>query len=196
MRPIDEILTQETTISLDQEQVETICDYIQENLINNIMPELKEQVTEEVKDYLIKEFAPGVQQWVCEEFAPEVQNWVVNEFAPEIEKWVKEYLNSKQTLLHIKDFCNNTVDEVLGGKSEVCYETKAEEPVRKMGTVEPRYNDEKVSLTLDNSIQDDALAFIYGAIKKYGQYPELYDELADYIIKEAEYLKQYLKQHI
>lgn len=36
----------------------------------------------------------------------------------------------------------------------------------KMGTVEPRYNDENVKLTLLNgNIQDNALAFIYGAIK-------------------------------
>lgn len=59
----------------------------------------------------------------------------------------------------------------------------------KMGTVEPRYNDENVKLTLLNgNIQDDALAFIYGAIKKYGQYPELFSELKDYIIKEAKYI--------
>lgn len=190
MRPIDEVLKQEPVFSLDQEQVETICDSIHKNLIDNIIPELKEEVTEEVKDYLIKDFANGVQKWVCEEFAPEVEKWVVNEFTPEVERWVKEYLNNKQTPLHIKDFCNNTVDEVLGGQSEACYETESSEPIKKikMGTVEPEWNDEKHLITKAGSIQDDALAFIYGAIKKYGQNPEFYEELKEYIIKESKYI--------
>lgn len=58
----------------------------------------------------------------------------------------------------------------------------------KIGTVEPRYNDEKVLLTSDNSIQDDALAFIYGAIKKYGHEPEYFEDLKKYIINEAKYI--------
>lgn len=58
----------------------------------------------------------------------------------------------------------------------------------KIGTVEPRYNDVRFTLTEENSIQDDALAFIYGAIKKYGHNPEYYEELKEYIIKETEYI--------
>lgn len=46
---------------------------------------------------------------------------------------------------------------------------------KKMGTVEPIYNDG------DLHIKDDAIAFIYGAIKKYGNDEELYDELRGYI---------------
>lgn len=58
-----------------------------------------------------------------------------------------------------------------------------------MGTVEPHYNDEQVFLKNENYIYDDALAFIYGAIKKYGTNRE-YDlnELKEYIIKEAQYI--------
>ena len=187
MRPIDEVLKQEPTFSLDQEQVEAICDSIHGKLIDNLIPKVKEEVIEEVKDYLIKDFANGVQKWVCEEFAPEVQNWAVNEFSPEIEKWVKDYMNDKRTQLHIKDFCGDDSNDRCGQ----CVTTEEiEEPVRKMGTVEPEWNDEKHLITKAGSIQDDALAFIYGAIKKYGQNPEFYEELKEYIIEEAKYISE------
>lgn len=52
---------------------------------------------------------------------------------------------------------------------------------RKMGTVEPRYNDSRVILTENDCICDDVLAFIYGAIKKYGTDKEYLDDLRIYI---------------
>lgn len=185
MRPINEVLKQEPTFSLDQEQVEAICDSIHRKLIDNLMPELKEEAVEEVKDYLIRDFADSVQKWVVEEFAPEVQNWVVNEFSPEIEKWVKEYMNDKRTQLHIKDFCGDDSNDRCG-QCEMTEEIEG--PVRKMGTIEPRYNDEKVSINEDEYLCDDALAFIYGAIKKYGTSEACLGELKEYILKEATYI--------
>jgi hypothetical protein len=52
---------------------------------------------------------------------------------------------------------------------------------RKMGTVEPRYNDSRVMLTENDCICDDVLAFIYGAIKKYGTDKEYLEDLRVYI---------------
>lgn len=49
-----------------------------------------------------------------------------------------------------------------------------------MGTVEPRYTDEHCILG-DGKIHDDALGFIYGAIKKYGSVPIYYNDLKKYI---------------
>lgn len=46
-----------------------------------------------------------------------------------------------------------------------------------MGTVEPIYNDGELH------IKDETLAFIYGAIKKYGNDVELYDGLKSYIAR-------------
>lgn len=191
MRPINEVLKQEPTFSLDQEQVETICDSILRKLIDNLIPELKKEVIEDVKDYLTKNnFADCVQKWVIEEFAPEVQNWVVNEFSPEIESWVKEYMNDKRTQLHIKDFCANDDDRC----GQCAMTEEIDEPVRKMGTIEPRYNDEKVSIAEDKCLCDDALAFIYGAIKKYGTSEACLGELKEYILKEASYIGYIGKQ--
>lgn len=49
-----------------------------------------------------------------------------------------------------------------------------------LGTIEPRYNDKKVQVN-EKGIQDDRLAFIYGAIKKYGHRPECTGDLLAYI---------------
>ena len=56
-----------------------------------------------------------------------------------------------------------------------------------MGTVEPIYN---LNYLNEGSaiIVDDALAFIYGAINKYGAYKKELPELKEYILKEAEYI--------
>ena len=56
------------------------------------------------------------------------------------------------------------------------------EVIRKrcMGTVEPCYDGLESGL--------DALAFIQGAIKKYGNIKECAKELQEYIIQEAEYI--------
>lgn len=51
----------------------------------------------------------------------------------------------------------------------------------KMGTIEPRYTDINNPICGSGVIEDDALAFIYGAIKKYGAYKELVPELKEYI---------------
>jgi hypothetical protein len=51
---------------------------------------------------------------------------------------------------------------------------------RIMGTVEPDYKD------LDSRLE--ALAFIKGAIKKYGNNPACAEELRDYIIKMTDYI--------
>ena len=59
---------------------------------------------------------------------------------------------------------------------------------RKMGTVEPRYNDARVTLTSDDCICDDDLAFIYGAIKKYGTDPQYLEDLRIYIKEIANYI--------
>lgn len=58
----------------------------------------------------------------------------------------------------------------------------------KMGTIEPRYTDINNPICGSGVIEDDALAFIYGAINKYGAYKELVPELKEYILKEAEYI--------
>jgi hypothetical protein len=50
-----------------------------------------------------------------------------------------------------------------------------------MGTVEPIYNDIKHPIEGSGVIEDDTIAFIYGAIKKYGAYKELVPELKEYI---------------
>lgn len=50
-----------------------------------------------------------------------------------------------------------------------------------IGTVEPRWNDSKVVLTENEYLADDALAFIYGAIKKYGTDPKALEGLKSYI---------------
>ena len=50
-----------------------------------------------------------------------------------------------------------------------------------IGTIEPRWNDSKVFLNSDNKLCDDALAFIYGAIKKYGSDPNALNDLKKYI---------------
>ena len=55
-----------------------------------------------------------------------------------------------------------------------------------MGTVEPRYIDLKHPIEGSGVIIDDALAFIYGAIKKYGAYKEELPELKEYILTEAQ----------
>ena len=47
-----------------------------------------------------------------------------------------------------------------------------------MGTVEPKYTDLR---PMQGVIEDDALAFIYGAIAKYGMHKELIPELKEYI---------------
>ena len=63
----------------------------------------------------------------------------------------------------------------------------------KIGTIEPKYIDgdkhfQKIDGNHNAQIMDDACAFIYGAIKKYGHNPEYYDELREYIIKETNYI--------
>ena len=50
-----------------------------------------------------------------------------------------------------------------------------------IGTIEPRYNDSRVFLNDDKYICDDALAFIYGAIKKYGTDKNALTDLKAYI---------------
>lgn len=57
-----------------------------------------------------------------------------------------------------------------------------------MGTVEPCWNDTRVSIPENEYLCDEALAFIYGAIKKYGTLEEFLNELKEYIIKEANYI--------
>lgn len=59
---------------------------------------------------------------------------------------------------------------------------------RKIGTIEPRYNDVRVFLSEYECICDDDLAFIYGAIKKYGTNPEYLDDLRIYIKEIADYI--------
>lgn len=52
-----------------------------------------------------------------------------------------------------------------------------------MGTVEPKYTDLH---PMQHVIEDDALAFIYGAIAKYGSNKETFPELKEYISKMIE----------
>lgn len=52
-----------------------------------------------------------------------------------------------------------------------------------IGTVEPKYTDLK---PLVGCIEDDTLAFIYGAIAKYGSNKETFPELKEYISKMIE----------
>ena len=54
-----------------------------------------------------------------------------------------------------------------------------------MGTVEPKYTDLR---PMQNVIEDDALAFIYGAIAKYGSNKETFPELKEYISKMIEHI--------
>lgn len=53
--------------------------------------------------------------------------------------------------------------------------------MKKLGTIEPRYDDERVRITSNNPINDETLGFIYGAIKKYGTDSEYNDALREYI---------------
>lgn len=55
-----------------------------------------------------------------------------------------------------------------------------------MGTVEPRYND--LYKIQGYGITDDSLAFIYGAIKKYGSNKEELPELKAYILETAKHI--------
>ena len=50
---------------------------------------------------------------------------------------------------------------------------------RVIGTIEPRWTDE--TPIEGGMIKDTPLAFIYGAIKKYGNNPKCFDDLRDYI---------------
>ena len=50
-----------------------------------------------------------------------------------------------------------------------------------IGTIEPRWNDSKFVLIENEYLADDALAFIYGAIKKYGTDPKALEDLKSYI---------------
>ena len=59
----------------------------------------------------------------------------------------------------------------------------------KLGTVEPRWNDVRVNIPENEYLCDDALAFIYGAIKKYGTSKSFIKELKEYIIEEAQNIK-------
>ena len=52
-------------------------------------------------------------------------------------------------------------------------------PTRVVGTIEPRWTDEHP--IEGGKLNDTPLAFIYGAIKKYGNDPKYYDDLKDYI---------------
>ena len=53
-------------------------------------------------------------------------------------------------------------------------------PYKNMGTVEPRWTDEGHPI-VGGRINDTPLAFIYGAIKKYGNDPQYFDDLKIYI---------------
>ena len=57
----------------------------------------------------------------------------------------------------------------------------ANEKQAKIGTVEPRRNDADMFLDDEEIIEDDSLAFIYGAIKKYGTEIKYRDDLLRYI---------------
>ena len=59
------------------------------------------------------------------------------------------------------------------------------EESKAIGTVEPRSGDETVNIP-DNSIKDESLCFIYGAIKKYGS-----EECYTYNLRE--YIRNMLK---
>ena len=48
-----------------------------------------------------------------------------------------------------------------------------------IGTIEPDWTNSREFR--GDGIKDDSLAFIYGAIKKYGSFPECYPDLKDYI---------------
>lgn len=50
----------------------------------------------------------------------------------------------------------------------------------KLGTIEPKYTDLR---PLVGCIEDDTLAFIYGAIAKYGTHQEFVPEVKEYILK-------------
>lgn len=54
---------------------------------------------------------------------------------------------------------------------------------RVIGTIEPDWVNEREFR--GDGIKDDSLAFIYGAIKKYGSYPECYPDLQEYILEIA-----------
>lgn len=70
--------------------------------------------------------------------------------------------------------------------AEVITENKKEilDPeTRVIGTIEPDWVNEREFC--GDGIKDDSLAFIYGAIKKYGSYPECYHDLKLYILEIA-----------
>ena len=67
----------------------------------------------------------------------------------------------------------------------------ATQQIKNMGTVEPRFNDTRVFLSDDTFICDEPLAFIYGAIKKYGTDKAYLEALKEYIIKIAKTINTY-----
>jgi len=58
---------------------------------------------------------------------------------------------------------------------------------RVIGTIEPDWNNDREFC--GPGIADEALAFIFGAIKKYGSYPECYHDLRLYILEIAKGIK-------
>jgi len=56
-----------------------------------------------------------------------------------------------------------------------------------IGTIEP-YSGDNINNIPEGFINDVALSFIYGAIKKYGNRQECYEELKDYIKNEINYI--------
>ena len=62
--------------------------------------------------------------------------------------------------------------------------SSCEKRKRIIGTIEPDWINEREFI--GDGIKDDDLAFIYGAIKKYGSFPEYYPDLKEYILKIAQ----------
>ena len=93
-----------------------------------------------------------------------------------------------------------TDDEVMKSTEDYgdqCTANENEEKqIKKMGTVEPRFNDTHVFLSDDTFICDEPLAFIYGAIKKYGTDKAYLEALKEYIIREAKSINTYTVEGI
>ena len=64
-------------------------------------------------------------------------------------------------------------------KCDITQLPKTKRPYTNMGTVEPRWTDEHP--IIGGRINDTPLAFIYGAIKKYGNDPQYFEDLKMYI---------------
>jgi hypothetical protein len=84
-------------------------------------------------------------------------------------------------VMNVRNKDQNVGEEEKFSPGENTRKSKRKFEKEYIGTIEPRWNDSKVVIVNDSHIADNALAFIYGAIKKYGTDPKAVNDLKNYI---------------